>query len=121
MKLLTDVKTLVALLVVLCVPAVRSLLPAGSGDVWGAQVRPLGTVKYNCKWPNPPTTPKTCAPVSGDKVKCFSTKQICRGAAESGGTFYCNNGTGTVSDDCLKDANCLPDKNAETHTGDQCQ
>lgn len=105
MKLLIDVKTLLMLLVVFCVPIAHSLLPTASGDVAGAQT-------YKCNAPT--TTTKVCGTVPGHE-KCTKDKTICPGKAETGNVIYCNDDTGDKSTDCKDSADCTSDNNAETH------
>ena len=105
-----DMRLLLALLLVFCVPLVHSLLSPASGDVAGADPT------YSCN--NTGTTPKVCGTVGNPP--CLTPHTICKGQAETGNTIYCHDGTGAVDTNCVLAArqtgNCTADNDAETHS-----
>ena len=84
MKLSTDVKTLLMIVLVLSVPLAHSLVTAATGDVAGAQT-------YACNTPG--TTTKICD-TAPNQPRCTDSKTICKAKAETGNKIFCNNDTG---------------------------
>jgi len=98
------VKTVLMVLLVLCLPVVHSLIPDTPAEAAGSQM-------YKCNTTG--TTLAVCESVNG--LKCIQKKTICKAPAETGNNDYCNNGTGDISGACFVSLTCLGDNNAEEH------